>query len=222
MVNQLQSINKTSRSILLDLIYASLGTRLLPDDITWGTPEAFEPYPDDDFKRDTRLQLLASEDAKYVRGRKSVTYRRLNLVDLEPVSQNVVTSRGFPFSTYEVLDQLNLIYGVMLEEDDVYDLQYTHMAGPFVLRAKPGSLAWLGELEFAVEFADLELPALVINREMDGFTPEEASTLEAFKTAPEDVVVEGPTDLGPPGLAASGAFSDDFQDDEDVPMIPGF
>mgnify|MGYP001070252121 CR=1 FL=1 len=222
MVSQLQSINKTSRSILLDLIYASLGARLLPDDITWGEPEAYEPYPDDDFKRDTRLQLIASDDAKYVKGRKSVTYRRLRLAQLESVSQNVVTSRGFPFSTYEVLDQLNLIYGVMLEEDDVYDIQYTHMAGPFVLRAKPGSLAWVGELEFAVEFTDLELPALVINRDMDGFTPDEVEALEAFKTAPEDVVVEGPTDLGPPGLAASGALSDDIQDDDDVPMIPGF
>lgn len=222
MVNTLRSINKTSRSILLDLIYASLGARLLPDDITWGVPEAFEPYPDDDFKRDTRLQLIASEDAKQVRGRKSVTYRRLRLASLEPVSQNVVTSRGFPFSTYEVLDQLNLIYGVMLEEDDVYDIYYTDMAGPFILRAKPGSLAWVGELEFAVEFAELELPALIINRSMEGFSADELEALEAFKTTPEDVVVEGPTDLGPPGLAASGALSDDIQDDEDVPMIPGF
>ncbi len=172
---------RTSEAILRYLIEATLGIRFEQGDIEFGRPEIIEPLASNlpvfpsvsltgvEMVRDTRVLVKATGD-HFRSGRFYVAYARHDLADIEPVSLNTVLVQKLPFSTYDVLDQLNIRYGLSLSEDDVHDIYYPDLVGPFYLRAKSTSLAWKGQLEFEIEPLAIALSDTLSVKELDGFS----------------------------------------------------
>lgn len=171
---------RTSEAILRYLIEATLGLRLDKEDVTFGQPEVIEPlepnlplFPSKSLNglwmvRDTRVLVTAGE--RYRAGKFYACFGKHDLADIVPVSQNTILVRQWPFSTYDVLDQLNIRFGLSLSEDDVHDIYYPALEGPFVVRAKSTSLVWKGELPFEIEALDVPLDDTLLTKDLGGFT----------------------------------------------------
>lgn len=159
---------KPSDQIVRDLIFYNTGY-ILPEEAKFGTLEAEEPNPSDPLGRDTKLMVYIPQDVySKSSGGRWLYYRRLDLSKLEKQSQSELTSHTFPFSTYAILEQINLLYNIDLNQDDVQDTAYTDSTQPYKLMAKPGSLAWQGTLVLDVNVTSL--PPLVDDAQPPGFT----------------------------------------------------
>lgn len=100
-----------------------------------------------------RMRITAKEEYQY-RGTEVVTFRRLNLADLDFLL--IQPPRLDPRSNlYNLLPQLKTILGIHLTEDDVEDaLVYEDQGGFSVtLKAKPNTMGWYGET--TLRFLDL-------------------------------------------------------------------
>jgi hypothetical protein len=158
---------KPSEQIVRDLIFYTLGY-VLPPEAAFTQLEAYEPVAEDPLKRDTKV-LVYIPDHVYSRshGARWIKYRRLDLGLLEKQGQGQLTAHTFPFSTYDILDQINLLYNIDLSHDDVQDVAYVDSTQPYKLIAKPGSLAWQNTL--VLDVAVPSLPNLVSDAEPPGF-----------------------------------------------------
>lgn len=142
---------KPSEEIVRDLIWYSCGLRLPPEMITFGKPEPFEPYPNDPIHRNTVVRTSGIiKKTRYFKGSQIIRYCRLNLNEVANHQPNrtIVIDR-YPFTTYDILDQVNEIWGLMLSREDVIDTLYESHQADFVIRASPDSLVWIGELDFS-------------------------------------------------------------------------
>lgn len=172
---------RTSEAIVRYLIEATLGIRFTEEDVEFGLPEVVEPlepnlpvFPSVSLNgvtmvRDTRV-LVKTRGDQYRMGRFYAVFARHDLAEIVPVSQNIIQVREFPFSTYDVLDQLNIRYGLSLSEDDVHDIYYPTLVGPFYLRAKSTCLAWKGQLEFEIEPLAIPLDDTLTVKDLEGFS----------------------------------------------------
>ena len=150
-----------SQSIVSGLIWNLYGYQI-PSDAVWGVPVAFDPTLEDAYQRDTTLVITMPVTDLVYTGPATLTYSRIDLGTLVPASANVITMPDVPFSTYDILTQINTVYALGLTEDDVQDVQYINDQGPFNLIAKPGSLAWKNTLALTVNLSDLTPLTLAI------------------------------------------------------------
>lgn len=150
---------KPSEEIIRDLIWFSNGFRVPNDVVTFGNPVSFTPYPGDSIRRDTRVTLTGKiTNTRYFQGSTTVFYRRLTFQELTVLDNKPIVVTNFPFTTWQILDQLNERYGIMLEKSDVFNIVYETMEGPFKVVARPESLVWQGELDLTdVVFENLDL-----------------------------------------------------------------
>lgn len=160
-----QSLKKPSEEIVRELIYFTNGVKFDSRDVTFGAPEVYPIAGFDTIERNTRLTVSPGNISGFS-GDRIVFYRRLDLKDITPVSLNSITIFELPVSTHQLLDQINLRYGLSLSVDDVQDVMYPSTQGPFPLIAKASSLVWIGEYSLPLSFPAINL----LGPNLEGFT----------------------------------------------------
>jgi len=150
------SLNKPSEEIVRELIYFTNGVRFGKEDVSFGAPKVVEMVPYDGVLRNTQLSVFGNKQYGYSNER-VIYYGRLSLASLVAKSANPIIIRRMPCYTYDILDQINFHYGVQLSEEDVQNVYYASVAGPFPLIAKPDSLVWINRIDLAVQFPSLNI-----------------------------------------------------------------
>lgn len=139
-----------SKTIVAQMIYALYGVTL-PTTVVWDAPVAYSPILEDTYQRDTAVALSMPDGSIGVTGGAVIRYARMSLASLDPESSAWMTMEHTPFTTEELLPQINYTYGTALTMEDVENTTYTNPLGPFVLTAAAGSFAWKGQLDMDVE-----------------------------------------------------------------------
>lgn len=134
-------LNRPTPEILLDLLWLNTGKHLPADLTTVGAPVM---VPQSDAADDTTVQaslLFTGDAAVEFADLNSVTYCRIPLCWLTR-DQVMHFDQPYPFTTLDVLDQINLRLGVQLDVQDVVDHTYTSAEDVFALEAHPDSPVW--------------------------------------------------------------------------------
>jgi hypothetical protein len=149
-LNALVNYDQPSQDIVTSLVYELYGVTI-PANAEWSLPQAYPPIFEDTYQRDTAVTLTMPEGSVGVTGECTIRYSRISLGTLSEGNSFPLTMEELPFTTEDLLPQINYTYGLQLTLDDVVNLTYTDAAGPFVLQAAATSLAWKGFLDLDVE-----------------------------------------------------------------------
>lgn len=145
-----QSLNKSSRALILELINAANQSAYTEDDFTWGTPMPVRNRPDG---RNTVLELSNVPAADGMVGRQSIVYTRLDFSQLfAGATLSFEDSEEF-LTTADILTVINTQYNLSLTEDDIVIKELKRVGeAPYVntLRANKKSLAYVGETTFSL------------------------------------------------------------------------
>lgn len=150
---QTYNFNRPEKEILCDLIYISNQYKLTPSVVEFGEVMELDQRPDieDDPNSYIEAEVNPSFDFRMKPGETGFLYHRLPLSGLRTVEDTVIIPPALPFTTYDILDQINRQLGIELTEDDLVDVQYTSLDGDFVITAKPGSKVWIGSKTINVQ-----------------------------------------------------------------------
>lgn len=159
---------KSAQQILIDLINESNATALTVADVTFSAPTVQASG-----NRNTGITITAVANSGYT-GHRDLTYDRVDLAQV-PGSRNKVFNIGSVTSALGLLPAINAAYGINLTADDVYDDAMPTFGGTdpletevFVLRAKPTSLVYRGQLELTMDGNDVDLATLITVTELNG------------------------------------------------------
>lgn len=154
----------TSEELVRELVWVNNGYHL-PKGAVFGPPNAFTPLPRDPRQNDTWVEVkIPKHWWQRDRGAVKLFYKRYNLNSMRPEEGAIWTPPAVPFTVYGILPQINLYYGVNLDQNDVLDATFTTTSGPYPLVAAPGSLAWQG-----VGYIPIPLPNVVTVTDLAGF-----------------------------------------------------
>lgn len=168
------ALNRTSKQIVMDLVFFANGVLIDPEVVNWGVPEGYEPLVSDFYKRDTKVVISGrAENLRDYSGRDELFYRRYLLQDQKPVLDMPIYASGRPVNAHSLLSQLNTKFNLLLAPEDVQDTVYNDFTKPFELLAHQDSLAWKGSLKFDVVFAKIPLDIAISNPILVGFTEQE-------------------------------------------------
>jgi hypothetical protein len=149
-LNNLVNYDQPSQLLVSALVYELYGVTI-PANAVWSTPLAYPPILEDVYQRDTAVTLTMPVGSVGVTGQATIRYSRISLASLSSGNSYPLTMETVPFTTQELLPQINYTYGLALTMDDVLNTTYTDPHGPFPLTAAPGSFAWKGVLDLDVE-----------------------------------------------------------------------
>lgn len=145
-----QSLNKSSRALVLDLINADNSQNFAESDFIWGSPVAITGRSDG---RNTALVISARPELGYA-GTQTMFYNRLDLTQLfNEVTLSFEDNPDAYTNTSDIVELINSKYDLAMDESDVVfeslmregDAPYT-----FTLTAKSGSYAYIGQVEFTL------------------------------------------------------------------------
>jgi hypothetical protein len=139
-----------SQTLVSNMIYALYGVTV-PSMAVWSAPVAYAPILEDTYQRDTAVALTMPPGSIGVTGGATIRYSRISLATLDEISSAPMTMEATPFTTEDLLPQINYTFGTDLTLDDVVNATYENPLGPFPLTATAGSFAWKGMLELDVE-----------------------------------------------------------------------
>ena len=165
-------LNRPGIEILLDLISIyNQGYRLEPHQVEFGDPQDLDTRPDilDDTNSFIPAEVDASVDSRLVPGNTGFLYARLPLGVLKKDKEYDIDPLPVPFSTYQILDQINDQYNTQLTEDDLEDTEYVSMDDWFYIHAKPSSKVWIGTKRIDV-VGDGPKFVLFVQSFLNGFT----------------------------------------------------
>jgi hypothetical protein len=149
-LNALVNYDQPSQAIVTSLVYELYGVTI-PANAVWSAPLAYFPILEDTYQRDTAVTLTMPDGSVGVTGQATIRYSRISLATLSTGNSFPLSMETVPFTTEELLPQINYTYGLALTMDDVLNTTYTNPHGPFPLTAAPGSFAWKGILDLDVE-----------------------------------------------------------------------
>lgn len=133
---------RPAADIALDLVCMAGEFSLTAEQVTLGVPE----LPEDrvDLADDTTVWLPLTLDPSVAADFPGLTGVRYRRIPLSWVTQNRVLRfrHAYPFSTLDVLSELNAQLGTQFTTDDVVDRTYTSEEDIFFLEVKPESLVW--------------------------------------------------------------------------------
>lgn len=173
---------KPSKELVFDLIAESNPNLPFPvtkDNTTLGPPVAF--VPSGGRIQNTEIELFPRLPSGYIKKTK-VKYRRINLGSLFKGTEIVLPAYtpvgigGNPFQFHELLAQFNKDYGMSLTVDDVENPWFPAGTDNYypgkrtvktVVKAKPGSLGFIGEMVVRWVFIEQEVGEVIVNRELD-------------------------------------------------------
>lgn len=137
---------RPSEVILRDLIYVYNGVRLPEFHTKFGEPRPVDQRPEIKVDENTFIPIAVDEeiDARFddIAG---LMYRRTPINEVADDILILIDVSGFPFTLYEVLDQINVRLRLQLTEADVYDQTITSAEEPIRLKLKPGSQVFIGD-----------------------------------------------------------------------------
>lgn len=153
--------------LLLDLINAQNRYQVSPDSVTFGVPQPVNSHL---IPRNTTLLLTAIPGGPY-HGQRPVYYNRVPLADFVTDTTRLVFTRDHLESFADLVAELNALLNINLTPDDYEPGEIPSVDGDVVIKVKPGSLVYLGELTLSVVTEDLRDLAVVIYDEvMEGLT----------------------------------------------------
>lgn len=178
---------KHSVLLLLDEINRLNDNAFALSDLDFGEPSVVMQHD-----RNSMVVVTATQASKYT-GTQNVFYDRLDLTRVfSTAGIEQVELKGFDVrTTLDLLKELNHAYDLALDDRDIIDepLDFTHFPQKVVLKVKPGSLAFHGELIVTVVDGILDLDevitvqvlsglyyindlsSVIVNDGMNGFTP---------------------------------------------------
>lgn len=160
-------LNKTSTEIMQDVIFQSVGIDLRNQYFEFETPRALSVVRD--WGPNTVVKMLADPvQDDQIEGAVEILYRRLNLNELPRFSDAPLSQSTFPFTTLDLLPQINALFKTQMTLADIVSTTYNDLNEPIVLTAAPGSLIYCGSVTLPVE--NPSAPFLVLNPDLDGFT----------------------------------------------------
>lgn len=148
------------RDVKINLVEGINQEAQVPLDVNGLIFSRFQLVDEEDHER-LRIRITGKDDYRY-RGTEVITFRRLNLGDLNNLL--LQPPRMYPENTlYDMLDQFKTVLGISLTVDDIEDSPVIEQQGSFyvTLKAKPESLGWYGE--GVLEFLDLPPITIPIN-----------------------------------------------------------
>lgn len=147
------NFDRPDEEIVCDLINIANGYKLYPAVVQFGVPQVFDPRRDVDEDINTYIPAVVdpSFDQRMVPDETGFLYTRVPLAALRLVENIKIVPPSLPFSTYDVLDQINVQLKTRLTEEDLENTEYTTLDDDFIIRAKPTSKVWIGERLLAVD-----------------------------------------------------------------------
>lgn len=145
--------SRPAKLILLDLIEVFLNQRIPPNHITFGKAVAVDPLPVDPTNEDSFV--FAEFDPAYdyrFPGVDGFLYRRVDLSALQPGEQLQVIAPEFPFTTHDVLAQINTVLGTALTTDDLINEVFNVGSAELRITASLNAWCWQGNLAVPVVF----------------------------------------------------------------------
>lgn len=138
--------DRPEKLVICDLIYVSNKYRLQPPQVEFGLPKELDQRPDIEDDPNSYIDAVVNPkyDHRMVPAETGFLYRRIPLAALRPADEHSIIPPAVPFTTYDILDQINAQFGVQLTEDDLENIEYTDMEDAFIIRAKPTSKIWTG------------------------------------------------------------------------------
>lgn len=139
--------DRPEAEILCDLVYMANQYKLQPSAVQFLDVKALDPRPAIEDDPNSYISAIVSKDYDYrmVVGETGFLYTRIPLAALRPLPNTTIQPLVFPFSTYDVIDQINRHLGTRLTTDDLEDTVYTTLNNDFTIQAKPTSKVWIGE-----------------------------------------------------------------------------
>ena len=161
-----QSLSKKSKDLLLDLVNDKNQSELVHEDVDFADP-AVQTAND----RNSNSVISAKPDSQYT-GEVTVEYDRLDL-------QKLFTDAGMPVvelnslgltSSLDLLTELNLEYGLALDEDDIVveALPTGLLPQDYTLKVKATSFAWLNQLAIRLTDGKPPLSSVIVQTVLDG------------------------------------------------------
>lgn len=141
-----RDFDKPSKEIALEQIFEATGYKAPVNRITLGYATVVDQFPEN--LADENSFAPADFDPNYGTwfvGDNGFIYRRLFLSEIVTSGDIPSVPITYPFTTYEGLNLLNSLLGTQMDETDLENDTYPNAQTPVVLRAKPGSLAWIGQ-----------------------------------------------------------------------------
>lgn len=151
--------------LLTDLINAQNRYQVSHDSVTYGVPQ---PVDSNLIPRNTTILIKAIPGGRY-HGQRPVYYNRVALADFVTAQTRLVFVRGEATRLADLITQVNEVLGINLTVDDYEDGDVPSEDGDVLLKVKPGSLVYLGELMLTVVTEDLkDLAAVIYDEVMEG------------------------------------------------------
>lgn len=138
--------------ILCDLIYHSTGYRLSPSRVVFQDPQVLDPRLDveDDVNTYIPARVDPKFDSRLVPGKTGFLYTRLPIGAVIVDDMVPITPPEFPFTTLDILDQINDQLKLNLTADDIENKTYTSPDEDFVISTNAKSKIWIGERKILV------------------------------------------------------------------------
>lgn len=157
---------KNSAELVLDEINRKNADQFLASDLVFRVP-----VPATEFDRNTTLLVDAHPDSKFS-GTQQIWYSRVDLTEMFDNAQvgEVNLSLDGINSTLDLLPELNQLYGLALDATDIRDEPVVIGTLPqsVVLKALPGSLAFIGQLSINLEDRRVDLGTVIVARMLNG------------------------------------------------------
>lgn len=164
-----QNLARPSKDIAIDLIYQANQYLIRRDHVVFGKPLDMDITPeiDGDTNSFVPADISRAEDDR-MRGDDGFLYTRLPLSLLMQDPNFIIRTGQTRWKVHDHLSQINEQLRANLAKEDVINDEFTTLDGPFILRAHPHSLAWIGTTELTVDATDDE-PRLVKEPFLTGF-----------------------------------------------------
>lgn len=143
------SIYRNSKQSLIDYINATNSSPLTVNDITFGVPAPIAgTWREGLVDRNSVIRIKAT-DASIYKDSQVLCYDRLDLASLAKLFDFRIKSYQ-PDSIHDLIKPIFLKFGIVIDKDDVYDDAINQIEGQdnhFTIRAKPGALGWVGQVD---------------------------------------------------------------------------
>lgn len=147
--------NRPSLDILHELVHVFLEEIIPKNKLYFGTARLLDQRPLLLTDPDTFVQAEIEPDYDYrFPGENGFLYRRIPVTAWVGNALELMAPE-FPFTTYDVLEQINRKYSLQLSEDDVVNTEYDFGDSLFTLQMHPESYCWFGTRVLPMNFSGI-------------------------------------------------------------------
>ncbi len=159
------TLAKSSKALVIDAINEQSGSKFKVTDLTFEVPQVVSEKD-----RNTKVRVTATESSKAF-GSMNIWYDRLDIARLFEISSiEVELHTAQVNSTKDLLPELNLLYGLGLEAEDIVDEQLVTDDRPInaEIKMQPTCLAFTGTLLVTLVDGLVSLESIITQPVLDG------------------------------------------------------